>query len=447
MKRILILVPAAVLACNLWSAQQVKDTVSSGWTTHFQSTVIAQKHSGFAAAYSGDNSLDNGVEPAATSLTGTLFIGRKLWKGATLYFNPEVSGGKGLSFATGVAGALNGETYRVGEVSPQVFIARAYLRQHIALPGEGYEYLQDDLNQVPERVPANRITISAGKFAVADFFDGNAYSKDPRTQFFNWSIWANGSWDYPANTRGYTFGAVVEIIKPKWALRLSSVAVPRIANFHLLEYNISKAHSETVELEHGFSIRKLPGRIRLIASHTRSQAPSYEEGLQAISKGDAFLLDVIRGKEEHKMYGGKKIGFGLNVEQQLTADIGFFGRAGWNDGKYATWAFTEIDRNITAGFSIKGRGWNRVDDVVGIGFASNGISQDHRDFLKAGGYGFIIGDGNLNYGRESVLEMYYNAKLTGFLWVTLDYQYVKNPAYNKDRGPFHAFGVRSHVQF
>uniref|UniRef100_A0AAU6WNW2 DUF3078 domain-containing protein n=1 Tax=Chryseobacterium endophyticum TaxID=1854762 RepID=A0AAU6WNW2_9FLAO len=169
MKRILILVPAAVLACNLWSAQQVKDTVSSGWTTHFQSTVIAQKHSGFAAAYSGDNSLDNGVEPAATSLTGTLFIGRKLWKGATLYFNPEVSGGKGLSFATGVAGALNGETYRVGEVSPQVFIARAYLRQHIALPGEGYEYLQDDLNQVPERVPANRITISAGKFAVADF--------------------------------------------------------------------------------------------------------------------------------------------------------------------------------------------------------------------------------------------------------------------------------------
>ncbi|MDQ1096703.1 MULTISPECIES: carbohydrate porin [Chryseobacterium] len=447
MKTILRAFAAVIMISNMAMAQDTRDTAKSGWTAHFQSTVIAQKHSGFPSPYSGDNSLANNVEPAATSLTGTLFLGRRLWKGATLYVNPEVSGGKGLSFATGVAGALNGETYRVGEVSPQVFIARAYIRQHIALSHDRYEYLEDDNNQVAETVPANRITISAGKFAVSDFFDGNAYSKDPRTQFFNWSMWANGAWDYPANTRGYTFGAVVEIIKPQWVLRLSSVAVPRIANFHLMEYRISKAHSETAELEHQFSIRKNPGRIRLIVSHTQSQAPSYQDGLEALSEGNMFLLNVIRGKEEHNAYGGKKTAIGLNLEQQLTSDIGFFSRAGWNDGKYVTWAFTEIDHTINAGFSVKGSRWKRPDDVVGIGYGINGISEDHKDFLKAGGYGFIIGDGKLNYGSESILEMYYNAKLTKFLWATFDYQYVHNPAYNRDRGPVHVFGIRSHIQF
>jgi hypothetical protein len=429
------------------SAQQKEnDSTESKWTTHFQTTVIAQKHSGFKSLYSGNNSLADTVEPAATSLTATLFIGRKLWKGATFYFNPEVSGGKGLSFATGVAGALNGETYRVGAVEPQVFIARAYYQQLIPLGNTSYENISDDFNRVEDNIPRNRITISAGKFAIADFYDDNTYSKDPRTQFFNWSLWANGAWDYPANTRGYTEGLVVELIKPKWALRLSTVAVPRIANYHLMEYNVH-AHSETFEFEHGFLLHKLPGTIRFIVSNTLSQAPSYQDGLKAISNNDTFLLNVIKGSEEHKSYGGKKFGLGLNIEQQIRNDIGFFSRVGWNDGKYATWAFTEIDNTVNAGISMKGIKWKRPNDVFAIAAVSNGISKDHRNFLKAGGYGFIIGDGNLNYGRETILEAYYNTKLTNFFWLTFDYQFVNNPGYNKDRGPVHVFGIRGHVEF
>lgn len=446
LKAISVSIVLSLSAQMLFAQQPPKDSCNSPWTTHFQTTIISQKHSGFKSLYSGDNSLADSVEPAATSLTTTLFLGRKLWNGASFYFNPEVSGGNGLSFASGVAGALNGETYRIGDVKPQVFIARAYLQQHIPLKNTDYENIKDDFNQVSELVPRNRITISAGKFAIADFYDDNAYSKDPRTQFLNWSIWANGAWDYPANTRGYTYGLVAELIKPKWAARISSVAVPRIANYHWMEYNVL-AHSETFEFEHKISIAKRSGNVRFIISSTYSQAPSYMDGLQAIANNDTFLLNVFRGKEEHRSYGGRKFGLGLNIEQQLTDNIGFFSRLGWNDGKDATWAFTEIDQSINAGLLIKGTQWKRPEDVFGFAVVSNGISKDHRNFLKAGGYGFIIGDGDLHYGNETIFETYYNFKMTKFFWLTFDYQFVNNPAYNKDRGPVHVFSLRGHVEW
>jgi hypothetical protein len=429
------------------SAQEMKkDSTTSKWSAHFQTTVISQQHSAFKALYSGDNSLADTVEPIATSLTATLFFGRKLWKGAAFYLDPEASGGKGLSFATGVAGALNGETYRVGAVEPQVFIARAYFQQNIPLANTAYENVYDDVNQVADKVPVNRITISAGKFAIADFYDDNIYSKDPRTQFFNWSLWANASWDYPANTRGYTYGLVTELIKPKWSLRFSTVAVPRIANYHLMEYNIH-AHSETLEFEHNFAINRHPGNIRFIASNTHSKAPSYTDGIHAIATGNTFLLDVIKGDAENTSYGGLKFGLGLNAEQEITNDIGFFSRIGWNDGNYASWSFTEIDKTVNAGFSVKGTKWKRPDDVFGVAGAVNGISKGHKDFLKDGGYGFIIGDGNLNYGYETILETYYSVRLTKFFWLTFDYQFVSNPGYNKDRGPVNVFALRGHVEF
>ncbi len=432
---------------RMTAAQSVADTsaTTSKWTFHFQATVIGQKHSGFRSLYRGDNSLADSVEPTAQSLTATIFIGRKLWKGAAFYFNPEVSGGKGLSSAAGVAGALNGETYRVGAVQPQVFIARAYLQQHFRL-GKSDDDIADGVNQVADKVPSRRITVSVGKFAIADFYDNNAYGKDPRTQFFNWAIWANGAWDYPANTRGYTEGVVVELFQPKYAVRISTVAVPRIANYHLMEYN-GHAHSETIEFEHQLRFGQRAGKIRFLASGTYSRAPSYQQGLNAIAGKDTFLLNVIRGISENTSFGGRKYGLGLNIDQELSDDIGFFCRLGWNDGKYVTWAFTEIDRTLSGGLVCKGTKWKRRNDVVGIAGVVNGISPEHRDFLAAGGDGFILGDGHLNYGHEAILETYYNAQLNRFLQLTFDYQFVNHPGYNKDRGPVHVFGVRGHIMF
>jgi len=429
-------------------AQHTDSTHVSPWNYHYQITVIDQNHSGFNAKYSGMNSLADSVEKGAVSVTSTLDLGRRLWEGGAFHFNAELSGGHGLSSTLGVAGALNGETYRIGDPSPVVSAARYYLQQMIPLNHTGYEQQEDDIdNQLTGTIPSSRIVISAGKFSMSDFFDDNSYSHDPRTQFMNWALMSNGAWDYPANTKGYTYGLVVELIKPGWAARVSSVAVGATANHSDMEYRFGKAHSETLELTKKLHlIDSLPGSIGFIASYTASRQPSYQDGLEAIKTGNTALLNVFSGSAEGLSYGGHKTGFYLNMEQGLTEDLGFFARAGWNDGKYATWAFTEIDQTISAGLSLKGAPWKRKGDVVGIGQIVDGLSADHRAFLKAGGYGFIIGDGNLNYGHEYITEVYYSAQFTKTFWVSVDYQLVMNPGYNKDRqGPVHVFGFRGHV--
>lgn len=435
------------LTFSICTAQFQDSSQANPWSVHFQLTVITQKHSGFKAAYNGMNSLADTVEPSATSITTTLYLGRKLWKNAAVYFNPELSGGRGLSYAVGVAGALNGETYRIGDPSPVVSVARAYLQQTIPLGHSGNDNVKDAANQVAGSLPSSRITLSAGKFSMSDFYDKNAYSHDPRVQFLNWSLMSNGAWDYPANTKGYTMGVVAELVQPEWAVRLSSVVVPKIANHPEMEYVFGKAHSETAELEHQLRIGGRQGVVRLLLSHTASRSPSYKEGLAALADPDTTLLKVISGNAEGASYGGHKTGVGLNIEQQVSNTIGAFARAGWNDGKDATWAFTEIDQTLQAGLSFNGSRWKRPEDVAGIAGVINGISADHRAFLKAGGYGFIIGDGNLNYGHEEILEAYYNARLFTNVWATLDYQFVNNPAYNKDRGPVHVFAIRGHIEF
>jgi high affinity Mn2+ porin len=446
MKRLVWLCMVLLLTKRSFS-QFITDS-SGNWMNHFQLTVIDQAHSGFKAKYSGMNSLQDSVETGAESITTTLFVGRKLWKGAAVYVNPELSGGRGLSYALGVAGALNGETYRIGDPAPVVSVARAYIQQMIPLGGGGTTDLADGPMQVAMKVPAHVLEISAGKFSMSDFYDANAYSHDPRGQFMNWSLMSNGAWDYPANTKGYTMGLVVEWINPNWSFRVSSVAVPIVANHPSMEYRFGKAHSETAEFEQHLKIDQQPGVVRLLFSYTASRAPSYEQGLEALKTGDQKILNVIDGSDEGSAYGGKKTGIGLGMEQALTDNLGVFARLGWNDGKHVSWAFTEIDQTVQAGLSLKGAGWKRKDDVVGLAGVVNGISADHRAFLKAGGYGFIIGDGTLNYGHESIIETYYNCRVFEHFYASFDYQFVHNPGYNKDRsGPVSVFALRGHIEF
>src|SRR5580658_1837492 len=189
MKKILWLIVGMVLSQNLL-AQPLLDT-NDTWSIHFQMTVINQRHTAFKALYSGMNSLADSVEPPATSVTSTLYFGRKLWEGAAFYIDPELSGGAGLSYSLGVAGALNGETYRIGDPAPVVTIARGYLQQVIRFEGDSTESVGEDLNQVATKLPVNRIVLSAGKFSMTDFYDDNSYSHDPRMQFLNWGLMSN----------------------------------------------------------------------------------------------------------------------------------------------------------------------------------------------------------------------------------------------------------------
>ena len=417
------------------------------WTTHFQSTVVYQHQSSFKAKYSGPNSLDTNKNEAY-SQTSTLFLGKRLWKGAAFYFNPEVTGGQGVSNVLGLAGASNGEIYRVGNPKPTLFLARCYYQQHFALKNSAYEFLKDDLNQLADSVPSSRITLTIGKFGISDFFDDNTYNHDARSQFLNWSLMAHGSWDFPADVRGYTEGMVVELIKPTWSVRFSAVRVPRKANGLKMDWHVTKANSETIEYEQKFKINKRPGAVRLTSYITFSKAPIYKRAIDDLVKlNDSIRYNVINGTQEWNTYEGKKYGFAINAEQEIASGVGVFARANWNDGHSGDWAFTEIDRNLQLGLGLSGILWKRPDDAFGIGMSINGLSPDHKAYFKNGGIGFIIGDGALNYGTENILEAYYRAKINSFINLSLDYQFITNPGYNKDRkGPIHIPGVRVHIQ-
>ena len=424
-------------------AQQPPDSLrkDQSWNFHFQNTVIWQYHPDFQAKYSGTNSLNSQTE-STISITGTLFFGSKLWKGATAYFNPEISGGSGFSQTRGAAGFPNGEVYRVSDAAPKVYIGRLFVRQVIPLSNE-FKFAEDNVNHVAQKEPTSYVAIYVGKFSVMDYFDGNAYSHDARKQFYNWALMGNPSWDYPANTRGYTYGVVTELVKPKWALRLATVLMPKSANGWIMDPDIANARAQAIEFEHKYNLGSQAGTIHLISYLNQSRMGNYRQAVDwGIDRSTTPAIDSV------SQVGRTKYGFGVNIEQALSKNTGFFLRAGWNDGHNETWVFTEIDRHLSLGLSFNGSSWGRDNDILGIAQVVNGISNDHRNYLKSGGYGFIIGDGALTYGLEWITEIYYSFKLPRYgLWISPDYQFIMNPAYNKDRGPIHAIGVRLHAEF
>ena len=404
---------------------------------HFQLTTVTQAHPSFSARYSGKNSLSPDSEHE-TTITSTLFLGARLWKQAEVYVNPELSGGSGLSRAFGIAGFPNGEAFRVGSPEPHVSISRLMLRQTFAA-GEETEPVQDEANQLGGRRPVRRWTVTAGKFAITDIFDNNAFSHEPRRQFLNWADWTAGAWDYPADTRGYTWGVTVEYDGAGWALRFGAAAEPRVANGLEIDKDLRHAYSLMSELERQYQLRGERGAAKLILFYNRARMGNYRD---AIQQADA-APDITSTRRA----GRSKWGFVLNLQQEAGPSAGLFLRASWNDGRNEAWAYAEIERSLTVGAVRKQPLAGRSGDEAGLAFIVNALSRDHRDYLAAGGYGFMIGDGKLRYGFEKIAELYYSALLRDHIWLTADYQFVENPAYNRDRGPVHVFGLRLHTEF
>lgn len=439
--KLIFLIPLLGVFVQTLIAGDTADSLKNNWLTiHFQTTVLSQSHPAIKAPYSGDNSLSTAAE-SNTSVSSTLFIGAKLWKGAEVYFNPEMSGGSGFSATKGIAAFTNGEVYRVDSPSPKIFPARYYLKQVFSFSKEMVSR-EDAVNQVQANYPVSYLALYAGKFSMLDFFDANQYSHDPRTQFYNWALMGNGAWDYPADTRGYTNGVVAEYVNPVWALRGAAVMVASQRNGATFDTQIFKSNSMALEFEKPYSLLGGIGKIRLLAYLTRAQMGNY-----ALAVSWANANHTVPNLDVYPAYGRTKYGFGLNVEHTFSENLGTFMRAGWNDGHNESWAFTEIDQHVSAGFVFTGTSWNRKDDKLGIAQVVDGLSSDHRNYLAAGGYGFIIGDGRLNYAPECITELYYSFKMPGVaIWLAPDYQLVVNPGYNKDRGPVHAFGIRFHAE-
>lgn len=407
------------------------------WSLHGQATVIEQWRGGIDSPYVGLNSLVARREDKHT-VTSTLFLGRQLWPGGELYYNPEVTQGTGLSDTVGVAGFPNGEATRAGAKVPEYNTARLFLRQIFALSAQS-DPVESDQNQLAGVRAVDRLVFTVGKLSATDVFDVNSYSHDPRTQLLNWALMANGAWDYPADAKGYTGGFTAEWHQRDRTFRWGIFMEPAEANGRALDDHVGRAWGQAFEWEERYTVGEHAGALRILGYWNRAHMGSY---LAALQEPPGQVPDVTLSR----LYRSK-VGAGLNWEQELAAGLGAFARAGWNDGRTESWAFTEIDRTISAGLSIKGTLWGRANDTVAVAALANELSEDHRRYLAAGGYGFIVGDGHLNYGPEEIIEACYDWKPVSWFAVALDLQFVRNPAYNRDRGPVPVAAVRTHFEF
>jgi high affinity Mn2+ porin len=412
---------------------------SDVWNAHAQTTYLPQAYPAFRSPYAGTNSLPGNGQVQATWTT-TAFLGVRLWEGGEFYFNPELAQGFGLNGTLGLAGFPNGEAQKAGAPFATIRPQRYFIRQTFGLGGE-QEDVPDGVNQLAGKRDIDRLTLIVGRFAVGDFFDGNSYAKDPRVDFMNWAMWASGAYDFPADLPGYTRGAIVELNRKDWAVRAGAFQVPSAPNSDVLTF---KTGGTVVEFEERHTIFDHPGKLRLGTFANRGNTGNYREAL-AIEAADPTLdinsvMDSIR-------HNNLKYGFYANLEQEIAKDVGLFARASWNDGQNEILSFTDIDRSLSGGLSIKGSYWGRPSDTIGIGGAINGLSAGHRDFLAAGGLGLLIGDGRLNYSPEQIIEAYYSWRLNPSSALTFDYQLITNPAYNADRGPVSIFSGRLHAEF
>lgn len=418
------------------SSSDPVQAAASNFSLHLQSTGIAQADPAFYSGYAGTNSLDSRGETQET-LSFDVYAGARLWRGAEAFVDGLAWQGFGLSNAVGVDGFPNGEAFRLGTHRPDAILARIFIRQTFNFGPED-ETIDDDALDLGGRRSVSRLTLTLGKFSAKDIFDNNAYANDSRTQFMNWGFMANEAWDYPADSLGYETGFAAELNQPDWAVRCGVFQMPRASNAMPVDPHLLKAWGMVVEVERRYRLGGRHGAARLLLYRNRADMGSYQDAVDSITRpADVVSTRAYRYKD----------GVCLNLEQEITDDLGVFSRLGWSDGRNEAWCFSDVDRTVSFGASLKGARWHRGDDTVGIAGAVNAISSAHRAFLAAGGVGILAGDGALDYGTERILEAYYDARLTKGLNAAVDYQFIANPAFNRARGPVSVFGLRIHWEY
>jgi high affinity Mn2+ porin len=411
---------------------------TSWWWLSGQLNIISQGHGTFTSPYEGEHSLRAPAEQA-TSRVWTIHLGVRPTRRFELLVDVESAGGRGVSDALGVAGFTNLDVVRNPDLGSTPYLARLMVHYTVALSHETVQTTRGPFSLATEE-PARRLEFRAGKLSLVDFFDVNAVGSDSHLQFMNWTIDNNGAYDYAADTRGYTYGAIAEYDAPRWSLRFVEALMPTVANGITFDWDLARARGENLELE----LRPATGlTLRLLGYANHANMGSYQEATQAFLDGVDARPDI----EAHRQQGRVKEGVGANVEYVSRAGLRFFSRIGWNEGHNESFAYTEVNNAVAIGGDLPGRAWHRGQDRVGVAIVSNGLSPDHEAYLRLGGLGFLLGDGTLTYGREDIVESYYTAHVWRGAFVSGDGQYVVHPGYNRDRGPVFVGSLRLHIDF
>lgn len=433
---------ATAAAASAAAPAAAKAPRSPRFALYGQATYTQQGTDGFHAPYGGANSLS--PRSARETADVTLFLGLRPWRDGELWVDPEIDQGFGLDDTVGLAGFSSGEAYKVGSRAPYFRLQRAFLRQTIPLGGgagevDGADELEPGPNQFSEPLRPDRLVLTAGKLSVVDIFDVNRYAHDPRADFLNWSLIDAGTFDYAANAWGYSEGGAAEWYAGDWATRAGLFDLSVVPNSPTLDAGFDQYQMD-VELEHRHRLFGQSGKLDVTGFESRGRMALLTQAIAAgeLHGGPPQLAAVRQYR--------KRDGVSLNLEQSLGAELGAFVRAGSASGDVETYEFTDIDRTLSGGLSLRGQSWHRAGDTLGIGGAINALSRARRQYLNAGGLGVLVGDGRLPHaGNEQILEAYYAAAVSSLLAVTVDAQWVQNPAYNRDRGPVAIGAVRLHL--
>ncbi len=414
------------------------DAPPQAWVLQAQSTFVDQGTFRFRSPYAGPNSLNPGTRSRET-FDATLYGGLRLWRGAEVWIDPEIDQGFGLSDTLGVAGFPSGEAYKVGQLTPYIRLQRFFLRQTVDLGGKS-EKVDPDQNVLGSERTQNRLVFTAGKISVGDVFDTNTYAHDPRGDFLNWSIIDAGSFDYAADAWGYTYGMAGEWYQGPWVARLGLFDLSKVPNGERPDDRFTQFETD-IEGERDYDLFGHTGKFKLTGFVNRARMGDFADAVRlADETGETPSVNLVQRYRTHA-------GVSFNLEQQASKTVGVFLRGGYADGHQQIYEFADIDRTLSGGVSVGGDRWGRADDTVGVAGVLNNVSRDYKAYLNAGGLGVLIGDGRLPHpGGERILETYYSARLAKFVKVTLDYQFVQNPAYNTDRGPVSILGLRLHLQ-
>jgi hypothetical protein len=416
-----------------------------------QANSIFQMHGHFHSPYQGPNSLIDDFETKASEVA-TLYLGYQLWPNSRwntdLIVDYENAGGRGISQALGLAGETNLDVVRNPNLSTSPYLSHGEIHQIIGLTSEMTDQERGPF-ALSTKVPVRRFEIRIGKMSMPDTFDINSVGSDSHLQFTNWTIDNNGAWDYAADTRGYTVGGVLEYDDRIWSARYAIAAMPTIANGITLDWAFSRASGQNWEFELRKGLfapllnSKREGAVRVLSYVNHAHMGDYRESVAQYLAGKIATPDITQTEK----FGAVKYGFGLNTEQEVTDSLRLFGRFGWNEDQHESFAYTEVGQTVLFGGDYSGHEWHRANDKLGVGFVSNAIKRDHQNYLHYGGLGFLLGDGNLTYGREDIAEWYYNGHIWHGLYGMLGGTEIAHPGYNTDRGPVYVTTVRTHIDF
>lgn len=407
------------------------------FAVHGQFTYIEQETSGFNAPYRGVNSLS--PNKGAQTSDATLYLGARPWSGAEAWINGELDQGFGLDDTLGAAGFPSGEAYKVGKSQPYLRLQRAFLRQTFDLSGTSQK-VESTANQLGGTQSENRVVLWLGKFSVVDVFDTNQYAHDARADFLNWTAIDTGTFDYAADAWGYTAGAAVEWYQKAWTLRAGLFDLSDVPNSAHLDPGFHEFQTD-LEIEHRHQFGDRSGRVLVTLFQSRGRMGLLDQAVE-VAQNTAMPVDIGSVRRYRS-----RVGASLSLEQQINSQLGAFIRAGKAGGNVEAYEFTDVDRTLALGLSLQGLRWRRPDDTVGLAAIRNGISAARERYLNAGGLGILIGDGKLPHaGPEQIVETYYSARVWKFIHLSLDYQWIGHPAYNRDRGPVSVFAIRLHAQ-